>query len=544
MKPPRPLPSTRPYRCATAVIAAMGLAVLAITTGIVSAEPANAMASSVDLPASGTCPVDPKFKKHDFRAMWIASVANIDWPSRPGLSAEAQQSELRAWLDLAVKNNFNAVVLQVRPAADAFWPSTFEPWSTWLTGKQGQNPGYDPLGFAVDEAHKRNLDLHAWFNPYRVSMNGNLKKLAPTHPARAHPDWVVRKDGKLYYNPGIPEVREFVTNAIMDAVTRYDIDGVHFDDYFYPYPGSGRPFRDAKAFSTYKGAYASKADWRRANIDALIKGLHDRINAVKPWVQFGVSPFAVWRNDSTHAQGSQTRAGIETFDDLYADTRLWVREGWIDYVAPQIYWTRGFKIARYGTIARWWAREVAAAAALGHNVGLYIGEATYRAGTKGDRQWRKRLELSGHLAVTAGIPEVVGNIYFSAKDVRADRRGTTTALVQRWYTRPALLPVVGDSEGSAPQAVASVSLNGASLKWTGSDPSAASYAIYRIPGSLAGPCDLADARNLIATVRRTGEAMSWTDSGKNSRESAPIVTYVVTAVDRNGRESAAAMARG
>ncbi len=544
MKSPSPLPSIHAYQRVTAFIAATSLLVIGLTTVITPTTPANATVPQVDLPASDACPVDPQFKKHDFRAMWIASVANVDWPSRPGLSAQTQQAELRSWLDLAVKNNFNAVVLQVRPAADAIWPSPFEPWSTWLTGKQGQDPGYDPLRFAVDEAHKRNLDLHAWFNPYRVSMNAKLRKLAPTHPARAHPDWIVRKDGKLYYNPGIPEVREFVTNAIMDAVTKYDVDGVHFDDYFYPYPGSGRPFRDAKAYAAYGGAYASKADWRRANIDALIKGLHDRINAVKPWVQFGVSPFAVWRNDSTHAEGSQTRAGIETFDDLYADTRLWVREGWIDYVAPQIYWTRGFKIARYGTIARWWAREVAAAAALGHNVGLYIGEATYRAGTKGDRQWRKRQELSRHLAVTAGIPEVLGNIYFSAKDVLADRRGTTTALVQRWYTRPALLPVVGDSQGSAPQAVTSVSRNGASLNWTGSDPSAASYAIYRVPGSSAGPCDLADARNLIATVRRTGEAMSWTDSGKTSADPATIVTYLVSAVDRNGRESSASVALG
>ncbi|MFZ4485875.1 MAG: glycoside hydrolase family 10 protein [Candidatus Nanopelagicales bacterium] len=541
MKPPHRFPSPRPYRFATALIAAAGLAVGALVTGIAPAAPASARVPQVELPAPGACPVDPRFKKHDFRAMWIASVANVDWPSRPGLSAQTQQAELRAWLDLAVKNNFNAVVLQVRPAADAIWPSSFEPWSTWLTGKQGKDPGYDPLAFAVDEAHKRNLDLHAWFNPYRVSMNTKLGRLAPSHPARAHPDWIVRKDGKLYYNPGIPEVREFVTNAIMDAVTRYDVDGVHFDDYFYPYPGSGRPFRDAKAFAAYGGAFPSKADWRRANIDALIKGLHDRINAVKPWVQFGVSPFAVWRNDSTHDDGSRTKAGIETYDDLYADTRLWVREGWIDYVAPQIYWTRGFKIARYGTIARWWAREVASAAELGHNVGLYIGEATYRAGTSTNRQWRKRQELSRHLGVTAQIPEVRGNIYFSAKDVLADRRGTTTALVKRWYTRPALLPVVGDSQGSAPQEVTAVSRDKGSLRWTGSDPSAASYAIYRVTGSSPGACDLADARNLVATVRRTGEAMTWSDPGKG--DAVADSAYVVTAVDRNGRESAGAVAQ-
>lgn len=516
----------------TALLVIAALTALAI--GTAAAPTSYAQVPQIALPAPGTCPVDARFEKHDFRAMWIASVANVDWPSRPGLSAGQQQAELRSWLDLAVKNNFNAVVLQVRPAADAFWPSQFEPWSTWLTGKQGQDPGYDPLAFAVDEAHKRNLALHAWFNPYRVSMNGKLSKLAPSHPARAHPDWIVQKDGRLYYNPGIPEVREFVTDAIMDAVTRYDIDGVHFDDYFYPYPGSGKPFRDRKAFKSYGGSFATKADWRRANIDALIKGLHDRINAVKPWVHFGVSPFAVWRNAGTDTSGSDTRAGIQTYDDLYADTRLWLREGWIDYVAPQIYWTRGFKIARYGTIARWWASEVRAAAAAGHRVGLFIGEATYRAGTRGDPAWRKRQELSRHLLETATIPEVLGNIYFSAKDVRADRRGTTTALVNRWYTRPALLPSIGDDPGAVPQEVRDVSRRDRTLQWTGADPAATSYAIYRVPGTSPDPCDLADAQNLVATIRRTGEAMTWTDAGPGTG----AITYVVTAIDRNGNESA------
>ena len=540
-----PAHMTSPTRAALPRLAALAATVIAALLAVAVAGPVAAgvpaslpaQSATIALPAPGTCPVNARFAKHDFRAMWIATVVNVDWPSRPGLSVERQQAEMRAWLDLAVKDNFNAVVLQVRPSADAFWPSTYEPWSKWLTGHQGQDPGYDPLAFAVDEAHKRNIALHAWFNPYRVSMTGKLAKLAPSHPARLHPDWVVRKDGKLYYNPGIPEVRDFVTNAIMDAVTRYDIDGVHFDDYFYPYPGSGKPFRDKAAYAANGAGFANRADWRRANIDALIKGLHDRINEVKPWVQFGVSPFAVWRNKSTDASGSQTRAGIETYDDLYADTRLWLREGWIDYVVPQVYWTRGFKIADYDTIVRWWAGEVDAAAAAGHAVGLYIGEATYRAGTTINHDWHQRNELNSHLTFTAGIPEVQGNIYFSATHVRADRRGTTTKLVKRWYSHPALLPVVGDPTGAPPLPPANLREDNGSLTWAGSDPSAVTYAIYRVAATSPGGCDLADARNLVATIRGTGDSMQWTDT-----EPSADATYVVTSVDRNGHESAGALA--
>lgn len=493
---------------------------------------AQAANGQIPLPEAGACRVDARYAKHDFRAMWIATVLNVDWPSRAGIDAAAQQQELRSWLDLAVRNNFNAVILQVRPAADAFWPSPFEPWSQWLTGKQGSDPGYDPLAFAVEEAHKRNLALHAWFNPYRVGMNAKLNSLAPNHPARLHPDWIVKKDGKLYYNPGLPEVREFVTTAIMDAVTRYDIDGVHFDDYFYPYPGSGKPFKDGATFAAYGSGFASKADWRRSNVDALIKGLADRINEVKPWVHLGVSPFAVWRNATTDPSGSRTRAGIETYDDLYADTRRWVREGWIDYVAPQVYWPRGFTIADYEDIVPWWAQEIRASSANGHQVGLYVGEATYRAGTNSDRRWRKRNVLASHQQFTADIPEVQGNIYFSAKDVRADRRGTTSRLVKRWYSRPALQPVIGSQPGAAPTPVREASQAGGNVRWTSDDPLAVTYAVYRVPGATPEPCDLADARNLVATVRRDSDTMGWTDPRPQGD-----VTYVVTAVDRSGRES-------
>jgi len=514
------------------VIGSIGAALL---IGLL-AGPAQAQ-GLIAQPAPGTCSTEPRMPKHDLRAMWIATVVNVDWPSEPGLSAQQQQDELTSWLDLAVASNFNAVILQVRPTADAFWPSAREPWSRYLSGTQGTDPGYDPLGFAVEQAHRRNLAVHAWFNPYRVSMDNRLQDLSPAHPARQNPQWVVRHEGRAYYDPGIPEVRAFVIDAIMDAVTRYDIDAVHFDDYFYPYGARGKRFKDAATFASY-GNGATLAQWRRANVDALITELGGRIKAAKPWVQLGISPFAVWRNAATDPSGSATRAGVQTYDDLYADTRRWVREGWIDYVAPQIYWTRDHELANYETLVRWWSGEIDAARANGHDVGLYVGEAAYRAGTA-DGSWRRPRELSRHLAYATDWPQVQGHVYFSAKDVRADRKRAVSRLVKRWYSRPALQPVIGRPPGTAPAPVADLRVNDGRLTWSGSDDQAVSYAIYRVPGTNPGSCDLADARHLAATLRRDGVSMQWRDPSPGRD-----VTYLVTAVDRFGRESAGAIGTG
>lgn len=484
-------------------------------------------------PVSQPCAPDPRYAKTDFRGMWVASVANIDWPSKQGLSVQTQQQELIDWLDLANENNFNAVVLQVRPTADTFWPSDKEPWSRWLTGTQGQDPGYDPLAFAVDEAHKRGLQLHAWFNPYRVTMGKSLKGLAPTHPAKLNPEWVIRKDGKWYYDPGNPAARAHVVDTIMEAVERYDIDGVHFDDYFYPYPGSGKPFKDKASFQQY-GQGMTRGDWRRANTDALIKELSDRIEATKPWVQFGVSPFAVWRNKATDPGGSATRAGIQNYDQLYADTRKWVREGWIDYIAPQIYWTRGFKIADYETITRWWANEIDVAEANGHNVGLYIGEATYRAGTNTTRDWRKKNVLVKHRKFTRTFPQVGGAIYFSAKDVKADRRNTTTRLVNRYYSRPAIAPGFGNPTATPPQAPTNPRSRAGQITWSTTDPNTVRYAIYHVPTTADIACAFTDARYLTAVIPANA-SNQWKIPQSDDR-------IFISAIDRWGRESAPASA--
>ncbi|MEV4434304.1 family 10 glycosylhydrolase [Streptomyces sp. NPDC049555] len=374
--------------------------------------------------------------RREFRGMWAATVVNVDWPSRPGLPPERQRAELLALFDAAVARRLNAVLLQIRPTADAFWPSRYEPWSEYLTGTQGRSPGWDPLAFAVREAHKRRLELHGWFNPYRIANHTDPGRLVPAHPARVHPEWVVPYGGKLYYNPGLPEVRRFVQDAILDAVWRYDLDGVHFDDYFYPYPVAGQTFDDTLAWQRYGHGFPDRAAWRRDNIDRLIRETGRRIKQRKRHVRFGVSPFAVWRNRTTDPRGSDTRAGVQTYDDLHADTRTWVREGWIDYIVPQCYWHIGFPAADYARLVPWWAETVR-----GTGVQLYIGEALYRAGDPAQpAPWQDVAELSRHLTLARRHPEVLGNVYFSAKNVVADPIGAMARVVRDHYPHRARPP--------------------------------------------------------------------------------------------------------
>ncbi|WP_240506261.1 family 10 glycosylhydrolase [Thermoactinospora rubra] len=500
------------------------LAVLAALLSIV-AIPSGARAAA--------CATDPATPKRQLRAMWIATVANIDWPSRQGLSVSAQQAEFRAWLDLAVSRRMNAVIVQVRPTADAFWPSPHEPWSQWLTGTQGADPGYDPLAFMVSEAHARNLELHAWFNPYRIANHDDPSRLVSSHPARRNPDWRFAYGGKLYYNPGIPEVRDFIEDAIMDAVTRYDIDGVHLDDYFYPYPVSGQAIPDSATYARYGGGFATIGDWRRNNVNLLIRELDQRIHAAKPWVSFGVSPFGIWRNAATDPLGSAT-SGLQSYDAIYADSRLWVKQGWVDYIAPQIYWHIGYGPAAYEVLTAWWSDVVRGTA-----VHLVIGQAAYRAGASGqDAAWQDPAELSDHLHVNRGHPEVVGDVYFSAKDVRADRIGGFSTLAAAHYTRPALLPARGSGTAPATPSITSATQGpgGVSLSWQPSG-SPVSYAVYRVAGAppAADPCFFADARHLVTTTRRT----TFTDASAASG----TYTYYVTALSREHRESSPSAGR-
>lgn len=448
--------------------------------------------------------------------MWIASVANIDWPSRPGLSVAQQKQEYLVLLNRAVSLHFNAVFVQVRPTADAFYPSRLEPWSQHLTGRQGQDPGYDPLAFLVAAAHQRNLEFHAWFNPYRVSLQNDPTKLVPTHPARLHPDWLVSYGGQLYYNPGVPAARMFVQKVVLDTTRRYDIDGVHFDDYFYPYPVAGQQFPDEQTYRTYGASrFADKADWRRDNVNALISGLSSGIHRIKPWVAFGVSPFGVWRNKRTDPTGSDTTAGADDYDDLYADTRTWIRCRWIDYVAPQIYWLIGSVTTDYAKLLSWWAKEVA-----GTGVSLYIGQAAYKIGSSTPPGWLNPEEMPDHLALDRATPDVGGDIFFNATALLADKAGFADRLRADLYSSPAIVPVRRTLPGHPPARPTLLWAHGPVLSWTGS-LGAASYAIYR------------DGR-LIATVRARQLLNRFSDDtvvpGEHHR-------YSITALDRTHHES-------
>ena len=353
-------------------------------------------------------------ERKEMRGIWVATVLNIDWPSKKGLSVESQKQEFIKILDNVKEWNMNTVFVQIKPVGDAFYPSKFSPWSEYLTGKQGQNPGYDPLKFMIEEAHKRNIEFHAWFNPYRLTMLGGIDKLSNDNIGKQRPDWTITYGGKLYLNPGIPEVNDYIVKSIMEVVENYDIDGVHMDDYFYPYKVKGEIYNDEEQYNKYGSNFLKVDDWRRDNVNKLIEKLYSSIKAEKKNVSFGISPFGVWRNISTDSvRGSNTKAGIQNYDDLYADILYWMENNWIDYVAPQIYWNQGFKIAEYNTLVDWWSKY-----AKETKTNLYIGQAAYRI-----KDWEKDDELINQIKYNRNSEEVKGSIFFSYSSLVKNPKG-------------------------------------------------------------------------------------------------------------------------
>lgn len=330
--------------------------------------------------------------KREFRAAWIATVANIDWPSKPGLPAVQQQQEFIDRIEHLKKMGCNAVIVQIRPAADALYPSEFEPWSRYLTGKQGQPPypHYDPLNFMIDETHERNMEFHAWFNPFRALTDNRNNPNPENHVTKKHPDWVVNYDGKALLNPGIPEAREYVLKIIMDVVKRYDIDAVHLDDYFYPYRVAGMNFGDQRAFSKYVKDFNSIDDWRRNNVNLFVSTLNTNIKSLKPYVKFGISPFGVWRNDNKDPEGSPTKGGQTNYDDLYADVVLWQKNGWIDYCLPQLYWEHKHRLVAFEILMPWWENHK-------YNRHMYYGLGAYRMIGNPSGTWQGTHELMSQL---------------------------------------------------------------------------------------------------------------------------------------------------
>ena len=375
----------------------------------------------------------------EFRAVWVATVTNIDWPSRPGLPVDSQKTELLAILDLAAAVRLNAVIFQVRPGGDALYQSHLEPWSYFLTGQQGRapQPMWDPLAFAVAEAHKRGMELHAWFNPYRAGHpRDTTGTKSPLHLSRTNPAVVHRYGPYTWMDPGEAVVRRKTIDVVVDVVRRYDVDGVHIDDYFYPYPERTRrgreiPFPDERSWRAYKAREGtlSRDDWRRQNVDQLVQELYTAIKRAKPWVKFGISPFGIWRPGYP-----ESVRGFDAYDRLYADSRKWLNEGWVDYWTPQLYWKLGAPLQSYRDLLAWWRAENR----LGRN--LWPGNYTSRASARRSAPWPVDELLDQIRESRAQLSPSSGNVHFSMDAFKVDRDSMNARLASGLYAEPALVP--------------------------------------------------------------------------------------------------------
>lgn len=473
--------------------------------------------------------------KREFRGVWIATVANIDWPSQKGLSSVTQMEEFRYILDEHQKTGINAVVVQVRPTTDALFRSNLEPWSHWLSGKQGQapNPPYDPLAFQIAEAHQRGMEFHAWFNPYRATHDTVSAEIHKDHLTKTKPEWFITYAGKKYFKPGLPDVQQYIVAVIMDVVRRYDVDAIHFDDYFYPYP-TKEPFPDDEDFANYGSGFTNKADWRRHNVDVVIKALSDSIKAEKPYVKFGISPYAIWRNLAQDPRGSDTKGSVNNYDHLYADVRGWMEKGWIDYNVPQLYFHIGYPVADYAKMLDWWAKNSFGK----HN---YIGQGTYRVNADPRfKEWADPLESGRQIRLNRATDNVHGSVFFSSKSVMNNPLGVEDSLRNNYYRFPALIPTMPWLDKIAPLAPTNVkavsTLDQVSLYWqapgkAADGETARYYVIYRVPqGQILNPENPAH----ILTLHH----LPTTSYQDKTAQPGQRYTYAVSAVDRLHNESA------
>jgi uncharacterized lipoprotein YddW (UPF0748 family) len=385
--------------------------------------------------------------QREFRAAWIATVANIDWPTRPGLSTTAQKMELRRLLDRALAVGLNAVILQVRPAADAMYDSPIEPWSEYLTGTMDvpPEPYYDPLAFAVEEAHRRGLEIHAWFNPFRALHRTATAPPSARHVSVVFPELVRDYGEQKWLDPGDPRARDYSLAVILDVVVRYDIDGVHLDDYFYPYEvtddnGAIVDFPDDSTWAAAleSGLVGSRKDWRRNNVDRFVEDLARGIKEKKPWVRFGISPFGIWRPG--HPPQIE---GFDAYDRIYADSRKWLVNGWVDYMTPQLYWEIQKKEQSYPALLDWWLEQ--------NPYGRHIwpGNFTSRVMMTGARQWAPT-EILDQVLVTRSRDRATGNVHFSMKSLMRDSSAAAPALASQLYNAPSLVPETGWLGGQRP----------------------------------------------------------------------------------------------
>jgi uncharacterized lipoprotein YddW (UPF0748 family) len=470
---------------------------------------------SFDLPAQ---------PKYEFRGVWIATVSNIDWPAAGNFNVDNQKAEFIRILDLHRSNGMNAVIAQIRPATDAFYPSQYEPWSEWLTGRQGQPPSpyYDPLEFMITETHKRGMEFHAWMNPYRAEFSIGRSSIAPTHVTRVKPQWFVQYGGKRYFDPAHKEVQEFVTNVVRDVVSRYDVDAIHFDDYFYPYPVARVEFPDESSYRR-SGTRLSKFDWRRSNVDSIIVKLSAAIKQEKRHVKFGISPFGVWRNADKDPRGSNTTGALSNYDDLYANILLWLEKGWIDYVAPQLYWEIGHKIAPFEHLLNWWANN-------SYRKHLYIGHGIYRALEQGGA-WKSKNQIPSQIKALRIYEEVHGSAYYSSKSFNKNPIGWNDSLKLNYYRYPALVPPMPWLDTTKPEKPAVERLADGTIKiLTNPDDGHRLIIVYCATN---GKVDINDPTSIVkmipmpeADVRFTSKQcrqFGFTTVSRNSIESEPVL---------------------
>ncbi|EAR01051.1 glycoside hydrolase family 10 protein [Maribacter sp. HTCC2170] len=372
----------------------------------------------------------------EFRGVWVATVVNIDWPKN-GLDAiEKQKADFLKILEFYDQLNFNTVIVQVRTAGDSFYDSKYAPWSRFLTGTEGKSTEghFDMLNWMIDQTHNRGFEFHAWLNPYRATFDLKTDVLSATHDFNLHPEWMLKYGNKYYYNPGLPEVRERLASIMGEVVTKYDIDAIHFDDYFYPYRIKDEIFNDSLAYNYHSFSGQTVENWRRSNIDSLVKNIHSTVKNIKPWVQFGISPFGVWKNKSTDPRGSDTKAGQTTYEDLYADPLTWMNEGWIDYLVPQVYWSMDLPVASHKKIVNWWSNNSV-------NTNLYIGNGAYKIRSNSDKAWDDKKEMPNQLKLARKDSKVQGNVLFSAKSLMNDNPDVVEYLKRRFYKNAALPPI-------------------------------------------------------------------------------------------------------
>ena len=464
--------------------------------------------------------------KREFRGAWIQAVNG----QFIGMSATEQQQTLTTQLNALQQAGINAIIFQVRPEADALYMSYYEPWSRYLTGEQGvaPTPFWDPLQFMIDECHKRGMELHAWINPYRAKTKGT-KSLGLKHPYKSNPDRFIAYDGMLIFNPALKENRDYICTIVSDIVRRYDVDGLHIDDYFYPYPVPGITFDDEQSFQEDPRGFNNKDDWRRDNVNLLVEQLHHTIRSLKPWVKFGISPFGIYRNQKSDPEGSATN-GLQNYDDLYADILLWVEKGWIDYCIPQLYWEIGHKAADYATLIEWWATHA-------NGRPLFIGQDVMRTVKAVDDQHPGQHQQAQKMRLQRSYESIGGSCQWPASAVADNAGGYATALSEEYHHWLALQPIFTFMDKKAPKPVTHLTTiqtaDGTILCWTAPKYKdemnrPVKYVIYRF--AKGEKINLDDATKIVAFTPNTFFPITAVDGEKK-------YTYVVTALDRMHNES-------